>query len=113
MNEIYQEILRRRRAGAMVALATIVATRGSAPREPGSKMLVTSDGQILGSVGGGYGEGETRRAALEVISTGVPRLVQIDMTADTAAREGAICGGTMLVLVEPFGPLLACGPAGN
>ncbi|MBI2864817.1 MAG: XdhC family protein [Chloroflexi bacterium] len=101
MLDLYREIARRRAAGETVALATVIKVRGSTPREPGAKMVVTADGRIFGTIGGGCGEGEVRQAALEVISSRQPRMVHVDLTADTESVTGAICGGTMEVLVEP------------
>ena len=100
MIEVFQEIARRRSRGEVVALATIVSTRGSTPREPGAKMMVAADGSISGTIGGGCGEHEVWQAALETIRTGQPRIVHVDLTADVVSSEGAICGGVMDVFVE-------------
>ncbi|MFM8700566.1 MAG: XdhC family protein, partial [Hyphomicrobiales bacterium] len=40
-------------AAGRVALVTIVSTRGSAPREPGARMIVRPDGSFTGTIGGG------------------------------------------------------------
>ena len=58
-----------------VAVATIVRTRGSSPREVGARMLVRPDGATDGTVGGGCGEAEVWRAALEVMQDDQPRAV--------------------------------------
>src|SRR2546422_53498 len=50
---ILEELLRARRARKPCALATVAATKGSVPREAGSKMLVDEAGQICGTIGGG------------------------------------------------------------
>lgn len=102
MIELLLEIARRRARGETVALATIVGTRGSTPRELGAKMMVAADGTIAGTIGGGCGEHEVLLAALDVIRTGRPRRVVADLT--TGGEEGAICGGVMDVFVEPIGP---------
>ncbi len=102
MLDIYREVARRRANGEIVALATVIKVRGSTPREPGAKMVVATDGRIFGTIGGGCGEAEVQRAALEVISSRQPRMVHVDLTADTESVTGAICGGTMEVFVEPI-----------
>ncbi len=100
MIEIFREVARRTAEGETVALATIVETRGSTPRERGAKMMVTAEGRIVGTIGGGCGEHEVFQAALEVIRTGEPRLVEVNLTADMVSNEGALCGGIMEVFVE-------------
>lgn len=84
------------------AVATVVRVRGSAPRQAGARMLVLANGQTYGSVGGGCGEAEVRLAAVEVIQSGKPRLVGLNLTQDLAESEGMICGGLMDVFVEPL-----------
>lgn len=88
------------RAGRPVALATIVRCKGSTPRGVGSKMLVDPEHGLVGTVGGGCGEGEVIEAAREVIRTGVPRLVRIDLTDDLLGWSPAVCGGIFDVFIE-------------
>jgi xanthine dehydrogenase accessory factor len=52
MEDIYEEIVKLKANGKRGALATIISTSGSTPREQGAKMLVKEDGSILGTVGG-------------------------------------------------------------
>jgi xanthine dehydrogenase accessory factor len=82
------------------AMATVISTRGSAPRKAGAKMLVWPDGRILGSVGGGGGEAAVMQAAQDVIRGGGYLIQPIDMTSCFTEEEGMVCGGTMRVLVE-------------
>ncbi len=86
--------------GRPAALATVLSTRGSTPRKTGTKMLVYENGDLVGTVGGGCGEGEVIEAALEVIRTGEPRMVRVDLTEDLLSWSPAVCGGVMNVLVE-------------
>ncbi|MHB0876633.1 MAG: XdhC family protein [Anaerolineae bacterium] len=103
----YREVARRLAAGERLAMATVVETRGSAPRQAGAKMAVTAAGGAIGTVGGGYPEHETTRVALAVIEEGKPRMLHLELTADVADRMGATCGGVMDVFVEPLGAALA------
>lgn len=82
------------------ALATVVAARGSTPREAGARMILFADGRQVGSIGGGCGEAEVRQAAFDVMDTGRPRLVTIDL-AGFFGDELEVCGGRMEVFVEP------------
>jgi len=88
------------RDGRPVVLATIVRCRGSTPRGTGSKMLVDLQRGITGTVGGGCGEAEVIEAAAEVIATGLPRLLHIDLTEDLFSWSPAVCGGTFDVFLE-------------
>lgn len=83
-----------------MAMATVISTRGSAPRRAGAKMLVWPDGKILGSVGGGGGEAAVMKTAREVVRNGGYRIQAIDLTGSFAEEEGMVCGGTMKVLIE-------------
>ena len=82
------------------ALVTVVAAKGSVPREPGAKMLVWPDGRTLGSIGGGCSEGEVIITARDVIRSGGYREKRIDMTGQIAEDEGMVCGGVMWVVIE-------------
>jgi xanthine dehydrogenase accessory factor len=82
------------------AVCTVVQTRGSTPRKAGATMIVvddgSADGAIEGTVGGGAVEHMVRRAALEVIATLTPRLLEIPLTTTL----GMCCGGTMTIFIE-------------
>ncbi|MDN5344324.1 MAG: hypothetical protein PWQ18_435 [Clostridia bacterium] len=89
--------------GEPCALATIVQVKGSAPREAGTQMLVAAGGRTLGTIGGGCAEAAIRQRALLVLEKGQPEVYHLDLTADTAAEEGMVCGGIMDVFIEPLG----------
>ena len=91
------------RAGRGAALATVVETWGSAPRQAGSQLAVSGAGQIMGSVSGGCVEGAVVAEALEAMADGVPRLLTFGVSDDSAFAVGLACGGTIRVLVEPVG----------
>jgi xanthine dehydrogenase accessory factor len=102
--DIYEEIVRLKHNGDSCALAAIIKVKGSTPRPEGSKMLVRSDGTILGSIGGGCVEASVWEAAMEVIQQETPRILDFDMTGREDTPEGLICGGIMQVMVEPILP---------
>lgn len=95
--------------GERVAMATVIGTRGSAPRRAGSKMGVSESGRIVGTVGGGCGEAEVVRAAVETLRDGQRRRVLVDLTedlfdGDRVTESPAVCGGTMDVFIELVDP---------
>jgi xanthine dehydrogenase accessory factor len=87
-------------AGETVAVATVIRVFGSVPREVGTKMIIHPEGRHVGTVGGGCGEAEVMRAALDVLSTGQPVIVSADLMGEVSTESAAICGGTMDVFVE-------------
>ncbi len=89
--------------GEPMALATVVATRGSTYRRAGARLLIPAAGEPIGNISGGCLEGDVARIGREVIAAGVPRLVEFDMTADDDAvwGYGLGCNGAIEVFVEP------------
>jgi xanthine dehydrogenase accessory factor len=84
------------------AVATVVATRKSSPRPVGSKLIVTRDGKLEGSVSGGCVESDVFIAAQEVMDSGTPQLLTYGITDDMAFEVGLPCGGEIDVFVEPL-----------
>ncbi len=99
MEAIYADLERLLQTGEVVALATIVATKGSVPRKVGTKMIIHSLGQHIGTIGGGCGEAEVIRAGLDVIQTGQPALVRVDLTEPISMQALGVCGGIMDVFI--------------
>ncbi len=96
--QIYEEVLRLKRLGRASAIATIVECKGSSPQKQGAKMLVRDDGTLLGTLGGGCLEADVRQAALMSMKDGNPVTIPFELTE----REGGlVCGGTVLVYIEP------------
>jgi xanthine dehydrogenase accessory factor len=112
VKELFQEIIDDLESGETVAMATIVKRKGSVPREVGAKMLVHSGGKISGTVGGGCGEAEVWRSALNVIDTKRPSIVQVDLTEEIAMESQGVCGGIFDVFVQPWHNKLLPGQPG-
>ncbi|MDP9147366.1 MAG: XdhC family protein [Acidobacteriota bacterium] len=102
--DLFEEIVKMRRAGTRGALATIVHTNGSIPSYESSRMLVREDGSIAGTIGGGCVEADVWAAAKEVMQKEIPRKMVFNLNHEASYDSGLICGGTLEVFVEPILP---------
>src|SRR5438067_10629095 len=100
MKEILEDVERWRERGEKVAIATVVATRRSAPRPVGAKLAISESGELAGSVSGGCVESDVYENAREVLETGRPKLLSYGITDDEAWSVGLPCGGEIDVFVE-------------
>ena len=99
--EIFRKLAELKNQGIYAALATIVETTGSTPREVGAKMVICADGTTYGTIGGGCGESEVRSAALRCLLTNQkPRMLQVSLLDDLGTKGGDVCGGTMLMFID-------------
>src|SRR5437870_8300032 len=102
--DIFDEIQKMRQLGRKAALATIVQIRGSVPSFQSAKMLIRDDGSTLGSVGGGCVEAEVWTAAQDVMRDEKSQIMTFDLTDESMAESGLICGGKIEIFVEPILP---------
>ena len=101
MKEILPEVEAWRDAGEKVVVATVVATRRSAPRPIGTSLAVSESGKMCGSVSGGCVESDVFDNAMAVMREGEPRLLHYGITDEMAWDVGLPCGGEIDVFVEP------------
>lgn len=99
--ELYEEMLKLKKEGRSCALATIVQCIGSSPQKEGAKMLIRDDASIEGTLGGGCLEADVIQAGLMAIKDETPQTVPFEMTEK---EGGLVCGGKVLVYIEPFVP---------
>jgi xanthine dehydrogenase accessory factor len=102
MDDVLAKAEEWRAAGEDVALATVVATRRSAPRPLGSKLAVTGTGRMFGSVSGGCVEADVAERAKTILAGEPSALVTYGIADDEAWSVGLPCGGEIDVFVEPF-----------
>ena len=100
MESVLSQAGRWRELGRRVAVATVVATRSSAPRPVGSKLAISEQGELIGSVSGGCVENDVVLAAQDVLAGGPPRLLTYGITDEMAFGVGLPCGGEIDVFVE-------------
>ena len=109
MHNIIEDVKRWQEAGKTdFALATIVETRGSSLRGPGTRMVITAEGDVAGSVSSGCVAGDVI-AEMEAVLTGKANLLRpnFGISDEQAWGAGLSCGGAIDLLVERWSPLHA------
>lgn len=111
------ELLAAQEAGEPVVLATIIRSRGSVPRQSGSKMLIYGDGRISGTIGGGEMEARVITEAKLCLRDGQTRIVPYSLV-DPERGDPGLCGGEVEVYLEPYAPqatvlVIGCGHVGR
>jgi xanthine dehydrogenase accessory factor len=96
MNEWIDELSDIAAAGDPAVLVTVAGVRGSAPREIGAKMIVTSSASI-GTIGGGQLEYQSTRVAVDMLNDQKPTLQSFPL----GSSMGQCCGGVVEILFEP------------
>ena len=88
--------------GKHVVAATVISVSGSAPRPPGARLLLSSSGEVVGSVSSGCVEGDVIARAEQVIAGAPAAVVTYGISDEQAFEVGLSCGGTIRVLIEPW-----------
>lgn len=102
MRDIMDDLELWQREGKSIALATVVQTWGSSPRGVGSKMALTLDGSVSGSVSGGCVENAVVEAGIQSLKTNHPQLLHFGVADETAWEVGLACGGNIDIFVKPL-----------
>ncbi|HZO96819.1 MAG TPA: XdhC family protein [Gaiellaceae bacterium] len=92
--------------GEQAAVATVVSTIRSAPRQPGAKYVVTESGRYVGSVSGGCVESDVAERAQAIFAGGPPNLIHYGVSDSDAFEVGLSCGGEIDVWLERADPEL-------
>ena len=98
MRDVAEAVLQMLASGQRGALATVVRASGSTPQQPGARLLLTPEGRLVGTVGGGAIEQVVVAALEDVLRTGQSQVLVRDLGHDL----GMCCGGRMEVFVEPI-----------
>jgi len=106
VRDIIDQLVAWHTEGVSYAVATVIRTFDSAPRQAGAAMAVSEHGAIVGSVSGGCVESAIVEIAGEVISTGVPSHDRFGVSDDDAFAVGLTCGGTIDVFVVKYTPTM-------
>jgi xanthine dehydrogenase accessory factor len=102
MEELFEDIERLVHAEKRVAMATLVATRGTSPKREGAKMWVGEEGRILGSVTiGGCVDARVIAESEQALSSFKSRLVEMKLGNEDAWEIGFSCAGDLDVFIEP------------
>ncbi|MFF0741689.1 XdhC family protein [Streptomyces sp. NPDC004111] len=101
MLDIAEELDRWSRQGREFAVATVVATSGSSPRQPGAALAVDSDGTAIGSVSGGCVEGAVYELCQQALLDGRSVVERFGYSDEDAFAVGLTCGGVIDILVTP------------
>jgi len=100
--EVFHAVGEALKHGEPAALVTIIRTEGSTPQRVGAKMVVFSDGRIVGTIGGGCYENDAFWKARQTLKTRKAEVVKYELSDDIAEESGLICGGQMEVYIEPI-----------
>jgi xanthine dehydrogenase accessory factor len=102
MQQLYPELVELLTQGQPFSLATVVHTAGSTPQKAGARAIFLPDGRVLGTLGGGCMEAESRRRGLELIQGGDPLFYELHLDDDFGWDDGLICGGTAQIFIQPM-----------
>ncbi|MEY9863034.1 xanthine dehydrogenase accessory factor [Catenulispora sp. GAS73] len=104
MRDITEDLHAWHTAGKAYAVASVVAVKGSAPRELGAALAVDAEGTVVGSVSGGCVEGAVYELCVESLQHGRPVLETFGYSDDDAFAVGLTCGGELEVFIQPVFP---------
>lgn len=105
--EILKTLMRFLESGKKVALSTVIDKKGSGPREPGAKMIISEDGQTFGTIGGGSLETALVNESLKTIKEGKPKKAVFSLSeggGGEAIKTGLICGGELTIFIDVIEP---------
>jgi xanthine dehydrogenase accessory factor len=102
MTSLFKELACALGSGMRAATATVIETKGSTPRKAGSKMLITSEGGVTGTIGGGCAENQVFNKGRAIMEEGRAVVLDVNLSLSPDSGSEMICGGRMRILVDPW-----------
>lgn len=96
---LVKTIISQLNTGNPAVLISIISMEGSTPRESGTKMVVTANGNY-GTIGGSLLEAAAIKKARRLLTTGRSELMDFDLSGESTSTPGMICGGKAQVLLD-------------
>jgi len=104
VKRIYQAMNEQMGAGRFSVLVTIIRQAGPSPRGIGAKCLLTQDGSLIGTIGGGRLEAQALEEARKIFDSGRPKRLKFDLKGKDVEGTDMLCGGEVEVFLEPVPP---------
>jgi len=98
--EILEKIISLKKENIKLARAFIVQAKSSSPRNTGTEMLITENGDTFGSIGGGKDEKTVIEKSLNLIKSGKSKKIKLTLTRKEAAEIGWVCGGQIDIFIQ-------------
>lgn len=98
--EILEKIIRLKKDNVKLARAFIIQAKSSSPRNTGTEMIITEEGDAFGSIGGGKDEKNVTEKALDLIKKGKSEKLKLTLTRKEAAEIGWVCGGQIDIFIQ-------------
>ncbi|MGP3779235.1 XdhC family protein [Halanaerobium saccharolyticum] len=98
--EILEKIISLKKENIKLVRAFIVQAKSSSPRNTGTEMLITENGDTFGSIGGGKDEKTVIEKSLDLIKSGKSKKIKLTLTRKEAAEIGWVCGGQIDIFIQ-------------
>lgn len=102
--ELYSLIIEMLEQGRPVAMARIINLKGSAPRSTGVSCILTDEGRLYGTIGGGSLEYQVQQKTIEIIKSKKSVLFEFTMGGEDVSDSQMLCGGEATIYIEPLTP---------
>ncbi len=103
-NTIYLKAYEQLKASRKIVIARTIRRMGSAPRAVGSMCIITQEGELIGTIGGGLMEHKVLKKARQLFSKQTSCIYRFQLTQEDVAKDGMICGGDVDIYLEPVFP---------
>ena len=110
--DIFDTIETLRQSGDPFCVATVLRTADATSAKAGGKAVVTSDGRILGHLGGACVQRAVRASVQQALTSGAAQMIRVKPTEKVVNmtdpdgvqtfKSGCPSGGTVDLLVEPY-----------